>query len=107
MHKPESVLENKTHKILCDFEIQTDHLIPARKPDLVLIYEKKKNVSKCILPFQRTAEWKWKKAIRLVLRPYQRTKKAVEHEGDGDTSTDKSQGNLRRLVITKIPGKYH
>ena len=30
MHKPESVLENKTHKILWDFEVQTDHLIPAR-----------------------------------------------------------------------------
>ena len=24
MHKPKSVLENKTRKILCDFEIQTD-----------------------------------------------------------------------------------
>ena len=27
MHKPESVLENKVHKILWDFEIQTNHLI--------------------------------------------------------------------------------
>ena len=27
MHKPESALENETHKILWDFEIQTDHLI--------------------------------------------------------------------------------
>ena len=32
MHKPESVLENKTHKLLWDFEIQTDHLISARQP---------------------------------------------------------------------------
>ena len=29
MHKPESFLENETHKILCDFEIQMDLLIPA------------------------------------------------------------------------------
>ena len=29
MHKPESVLENETHKILWDFE--TDYLIPARR----------------------------------------------------------------------------
>ena len=29
MHKPEFVLENKTRRILWDFEIQTDHLIPA------------------------------------------------------------------------------
>ena len=42
MHKPESVLENETHKILWDYEIQTDHLIPARRPDLVLINKKKR-----------------------------------------------------------------
>ena len=41
MHKPESVLENETHKILWDFEIQTDHLIPARRPDQEIIYKKK------------------------------------------------------------------
>ena len=27
MHNPESVQENDTHKILWDFEIQSDHLI--------------------------------------------------------------------------------
>ena len=32
MHKPESALLNGTHKILWDFEIQMDHLIPARRP---------------------------------------------------------------------------
>ena len=25
MHKPESILENKIHKILCDFEIEMGH----------------------------------------------------------------------------------
>ena len=34
MHKPESVLENETHKILCDFKINTDQIILARKSDL-------------------------------------------------------------------------
>ena len=29
MHNPESILENVMHKILCHFEIQTDHLISA------------------------------------------------------------------------------
>ena len=37
MPKPESVKENKTHKILWDFETQTDHQILAKRPDLVLI----------------------------------------------------------------------
>ena len=37
MHKPEFVLENETHKILWNFEIQTDHLIFARQPALVIV----------------------------------------------------------------------
>ena len=35
MQKSETVLENETDKIMWDFEVQTDHLIPARKPDIV------------------------------------------------------------------------
>ena len=34
MHKPESILENEMHKTFWDFEIQTDHWIQARRPDL-------------------------------------------------------------------------
>ena len=36
MHKPESGRENETHKILWDFEIRTDPLILARRPDIVI-----------------------------------------------------------------------
>ena len=32
MHNQESALDNKIHKIV-DFERQTDHLIPTRRPD--------------------------------------------------------------------------
>ena len=42
MHNQESVLENKTYKILCDFKIQSDHLIPARKEDHVRVNNNKK-----------------------------------------------------------------
>ena len=42
MHNPAPVLENATHKLLWDFNIQTDHLIPARRPDLIIINKKKK-----------------------------------------------------------------
>ena len=41
MYKPEFVLYNETYKILLDFEIELDHLIPARRPDLVIIKTKK------------------------------------------------------------------
>ena len=42
MHNPAPVLENDTHKVLWDFNIQTDHLIPARRPDLIIINKKKR-----------------------------------------------------------------
>ena len=42
MHNPAPVLENDTHKLLWDFDIQTDHLISARRPDLIIIAKKKK-----------------------------------------------------------------
>ena len=42
MHNPAPVLENDTHNLLWDFYIQTDHLISARKPDLIIINKKKR-----------------------------------------------------------------
>ena len=41
MHNPAPVLENTTHKLLWDFNIQMDHLILARRPDLIIINIKK------------------------------------------------------------------
>ena len=41
MHNQESVLENKTHKLPWDFDIQTDRLISVRRPDLVIINKKR------------------------------------------------------------------
>ena len=40
MHNPESILENETHRILRGFEIQTHHLISARRPDLGIVKKK-------------------------------------------------------------------
>ena len=45
MHNPAPVLENDTHK-LWDFNIQTDHVIPARRPDLIIINKKKREFAK-------------------------------------------------------------
>ena len=36
MHNPIAILENDTHKILWDFDIQTNHLISAKRPDLII-----------------------------------------------------------------------
>ena len=48
-HRPESILENETHKILRDFEKQADHWIQTRRPNLMLINKKKGFVIKRIL----------------------------------------------------------
>ena len=42
MHNPKSVKENEMHKILWDLEIQTDHLISARRPDQIVNKNKEK-----------------------------------------------------------------
>ena len=49
MYKPEFVLENETRKILWDFDIQTDHSIQARRPDLVDKKKRKKKKRTCRL----------------------------------------------------------
>ena len=41
MHDPAHVLESDTHKLLWDFNIQTDHLIPAKRPELIIINKKR------------------------------------------------------------------
>ena len=42
MHNSSSPLENNTHKLLWDFDIHKDHLIKARRPDLIIINKKKR-----------------------------------------------------------------
>ena len=61
MHKPESLLENQSHKILWDFKIQTDHLILTSWPDWVIIYKKMRTCWIVDLPSWQTTEWKSKK----------------------------------------------
>ena len=40
MHNPASVVENDIYKLLWDFDKQTNHLILARRPDLIIINNK-------------------------------------------------------------------
>ena len=46
-HKPASVVENDRIKILWDFNIQTDHVIQHRRPDIVVLYKNGKKVPPC------------------------------------------------------------
>ena len=42
IHNPAHILENDSHKLLWDFNIQKDYLIPPRRPDLIIIKNKKR-----------------------------------------------------------------
>ena len=46
MHNPSPVPENDTHKHLWDFDIHTDHLISARRPDHIINNKKTKRICK-------------------------------------------------------------
>ena len=48
MRNLESVQENETHKILWNFEIETDHLVLTRRPNLVTV-NKKENLPNRVL----------------------------------------------------------
>ena len=56
MHNTAPVLENDTHKLLWDFDIQTDHLISARRPDLIIINKKRKSAKLLTLLSRQTTE---------------------------------------------------
>ena len=65
MHNPAPVLENNTHKLQWDFDIQTDHQISVRRPDQIIINKKKKdNLQNCRLccpgESQNKTESMWK-----------------------------------------------
>ena len=59
MHNPAPVLENDTHKLLWDFDIQTDHLISATRQDLIIINNKKREFCCPSWPQNKT-ERMWK-----------------------------------------------
>ena len=39
MRNPESILKSDTHKLFCDLETQTDLLIAAKRPNIVIVKE--------------------------------------------------------------------
>ena len=56
IHNPAPVSENYSHKLLWDFDIQTDHLIPARRPDLIIINKKRELAKYSTLLSRQTTE---------------------------------------------------
>ena len=91
MHNPAPVLENDTHKLLWDFDIQTDPQISARRPDLIIINEKKKIckiVDFAVPANQRINQKECEKRDKYLDLARELKKKTMEHEGDNYTNCD-------------------
>ena len=94
MHNPESVLENERYLLQFDFEMQTDHLISARKPDLVIVNKKKRTCR--IVDFAVPADYSVKlkegkkidKYLVLVRELKKKNKKTMKHKVDGDNNSN-------------------
>ena len=88
-NNPAAAPEIDTHKFLWDFDIQTDHLISAKRPDLIVI-DKKKRTSK-IIDFDIPADHRIKLKENEKKDKYldlTRGLKNMEHEGYDYTSCD-------------------
>ena len=89
MQNPAPVLENATHKLLWNFNIQTDHLIPARRTDLIIIKKKKKRTCKIVdfaVPADHRIKLKEFEKKDKYLDLARELKKTVEHAGDNYTN---------------------
>ena len=80
----QSVLEIQAHKILWDFEIQTDHRISARRSDLVRV-SKKKGTSQ-IVPPDHWVKLKETEKKDKYLDLAKELKQTMEHESDRNTN---------------------
>ena len=83
LHNPAPVLENDTHKIWWDFNIQTDHLIPTRRTDLIII-NKKRELVDFVVPADHRK--KLKVILSINTSTLQGNWKTMDHEGDNHTN---------------------
>ena len=91
MHNPAPVLEDDTHKLLWDLDIQTDHLISARRPHLITIDKKKKKICKIVdfaVPADHRIKLKECEKRDKYLDHARELNKTMEHEGDNYGNCD-------------------
>ena len=90
MHNQAPVLENDSHEFLWDINIQTDHLIPARRPDLIII-NKRKRICKIVdfaVPADHRISLKESEKKNKYLDLARELKKTVEHESNDRANCD-------------------
>ena len=106
MHNLHSILENHAHKLLCDFDIQIDHLISARRPDLIII-NKKERICRFVdfaLPVDHRVKLKeWERRDKCLDFPRE-LKKNVEHESDDYTNCNWYSWYIHKRIGTRTSG---
>ena len=134
MHNTAPVLENDTHKFLWNFDIQTDHLIPVRRPNLIIINKKKRlccPVKECEkkdkyleLAIKLKKRWNMKMTtVPIVIGGFGTITKGLlkgleevgwtgrEYPNDSiaenGPNPETSPGDVRRLAVTQNPVKSH
>ena len=87
MHNPAPILKNDTHKLLWDFDIHTDHLILARRPELII--NKKKRTCKIVnfaVPADHRIKLKECENKDKYFDLARELQKTMEHAGDNYTN---------------------
>ena len=79
--------ENDTYKLLCDFNIQTDHLISTRRSDLIIINKICKIVNFAVSADHRIKLKECEKTDK-YLDLARELKTTMEYEGDNYTNCD-------------------
>ena len=83
-HQPQSVVENENCKILWGFNIQTDHVIEARRPDMIVVDKVKKTCTIIDLDTLRQQSKQQRDGKdRKILKFSTRAQKIMEHESEG------------------------
>ena len=82
-----------THKLVWDFDLQRDHLISARRPDLMIINKKKKKKKICksvdfAVPADHRIKLKERQKRDEYLDLARELKKTMEYERDNYTNCD-------------------
>ena len=111
----ESLQENGTHKVLRDFEIQTDHLNSARRPEQEIVKKKRKLKN---MEYERDGDSNCNWCTRYRHQMFDTGIGGFGYESiSGDHQNysivkigqipEKSPGDLRRLPATQTPVKNH
>ena len=107
MHNPAPVLKNDTHKLIWYFDIHTDHLISAGRPDLIIINKKKKIICKIVdfaVPADHRVKLKECEKKDKYLDLARELKKAMEHESDEFTNCDWCFWHSNKRIIKGCGG---